>query len=76
MGKTTWSQATFLGNSDPSGFQHGTTYTIRVEWPGLMYLYRIVSQELGDSVTDEYLDKAAIQAEWQFDFPRKGGPDT
>ncbi len=73
MGKTTWSKATFLGHADPSGFQQGTMYTIRVEWPGLVYPYRVVSQELGDSTTTEYLDKAAIRADWQFEFPKQEG---
>lgn len=76
MGKTTWGKAIFLGKSDPSGFQQGTTYTVQIQWPGAIYAYRVVSQEVGDAATEEYVDKAAIQAEWQFDFSQKGGPDT
>lgn len=73
MGKTTWSKATFLGKSDPSGFQQGTTYTVQIQWPGLVYPYQVISQELGDAATTEYVDKAAIRADWQFESPKQEG---
>ena len=76
MAKTTWCKALFLGKSDPTGFQQGTTYTIRIEWPGMIYPYLVVSQELGAATTNEYLDKAAIRQDWQFDFEQKGVQDA
>ncbi len=73
MGRTTWGKALFLGNSDPAGFQQGTTYTVQIQWPGALYPYRVVSQELGEAATNEYLDKAAIRDDWQFDFQKQEG---
>lgn len=74
MGNTLWSKAVFQGSSDPFGFQAGSLYTIQIQWPGQFYPYKVVSQELGATATNEYLDKAAIRQDWRFEVEQEGGP--
>jgi hypothetical protein len=63
-----WTKAVFLGESSPGGPQQWQVYQIQVNTPGQLYPYQVLIQEL-PGCTDEYLDLARVQQEWQLDRP-------